>query len=85
MVLDQAGWQGSAALVVSGNITLAPLPPYSPELKPVSASSSTFKEEPPLAPAARRLRRHRRGRLQAWNRLVARLAASPRSIHIYGY
>jgi len=35
LVLDQAGWHGSAALRVPANITLIPLPPYSPELNPV--------------------------------------------------
>jgi transposase len=35
LVLDQAGWHGSAALLVPDNITLVPLPPYSPELNPV--------------------------------------------------
>jgi hypothetical protein len=35
LVLDQAGWHGSAALLVPNNITLVPLPPYSPELNPV--------------------------------------------------
>ena len=35
MVLDQAGWHGANALVVPANITLVPLPPYSPELNPV--------------------------------------------------
>ena len=35
MVLDQAGWHGSNGLIVPGNITLVPLPPYSPELNPV--------------------------------------------------
>lgn len=35
MVLDQAGWHGAKALVVPSNITLVPLPPYSPELNPV--------------------------------------------------
>jgi hypothetical protein len=35
MVLDQAGWHGSNDLVVPDNITLVPLPPYSPELNPV--------------------------------------------------
>ncbi|KAA0576157.1 IS630 family transposase [Azospirillum sp. B21] len=35
LVLDQAGWHGARALVVPGNITLVPLPPYSPELNPV--------------------------------------------------
>ena len=35
MVLDQAGWHGSSGLIVPANITLVPLPPYSPELNPV--------------------------------------------------
>ena len=35
MVLDQAGWHGSRALQVPNNVTLVPLPPYSPELNPV--------------------------------------------------
>ena len=34
MVLDQAGWHGAKALAVPANLTLAPLPPYSPELNP---------------------------------------------------
>ena len=35
LALDQAGWHGARALVVPDNITLVPLPPYSPELNPV--------------------------------------------------
>lgn len=35
MVLDGAGWHGSNALVVPANVTLVPLPPYSPESNPV--------------------------------------------------
>ncbi|WP_188052131.1 transposase [Azospirillum sp. Sh1] len=35
LVLDQAGWHGSRALVVLDNVTLVPLPPCSPELNPV--------------------------------------------------
>lgn len=35
MVLDGAGWHQSKALAVPENITLAILPPYSPELNPV--------------------------------------------------
>ncbi len=35
MVLDQAGWHGSNSLAVPANITLVPLPAYSPELNPV--------------------------------------------------
>ena len=35
MLLDGAGWHGARALVVPANVTLVPLPPYSPELNPV--------------------------------------------------
>ena len=35
LLLDQAGWHGSAELVVPPNITLLPLPPRCPELNPV--------------------------------------------------
>jgi len=34
LVFDGAGYHGAAALVVPGNITLIPLPPYAPELNP---------------------------------------------------
>ena len=35
LVLDRAGWHVSRRLAVPDNITLVPLPPYSPELNPV--------------------------------------------------
>ena len=35
LVLDGAGWHSGKTLRVPGNITLVPLPPYSPELNPV--------------------------------------------------
>ena len=35
VILDQAGWHGAKALRVPHNISLLPLPPYSPELNPV--------------------------------------------------
>ncbi|MCB9959179.1 MAG: transposase [Rhodospirillaceae bacterium] len=35
MVLDGAGWHDARALTLPDNITLVPLPPYSPELNPV--------------------------------------------------
>lgn len=35
VILDQAGWHGSANLVVPSAITLLPLPPRCPELNPV--------------------------------------------------
>jgi transposase len=35
LVLDGAGWHGAADLIIPDNLTLLPLPPYSPELNPV--------------------------------------------------
>jgi hypothetical protein len=35
LVLDGAGWHVSESLTVPANLTLVPLPPYSPELNPV--------------------------------------------------
>jgi DDE superfamily endonuclease len=35
LILDRAGWDVSEDLVVPANVTLVPLPPYSPELNPV--------------------------------------------------
>jgi hypothetical protein len=35
MPLDQAGWHGTQALVVPGNVTLVSLPPYAPQLNPI--------------------------------------------------
>ena len=44
MVLDQAGWHGAHELKVPANITLVPLPPYSPELNPVERVWEYLKE-----------------------------------------
>ena len=35
LILDGAGWHGSAGLVVPDKLSLLTLPPYSPELNPV--------------------------------------------------
>jgi transposase len=35
LVLDGAGWHVAKALAVPANVTLLPLPPYSPKLNPV--------------------------------------------------
>lgn len=35
VLMDQAGWHLSGTLAVPANITLVPLPPYSPELNPI--------------------------------------------------
>jgi len=40
LMLDQAGWHMSGALVVPANITLLPLPPKCPELNPVEAPAN---------------------------------------------
>jgi transposase len=44
MILDQAGWHGSNDLAVPVNITLIPLPAYSPELNPVERVCLYLKE-----------------------------------------
>jgi transposase len=71
MVLDQAGWHGARALRVPGNVTLLPLPPYSPELNPVERVWLYLKE---------RFLSHRlledytaivEAACRAWNRLTA--------------
>jgi len=43
LVLDQAGWHMSKGLKVPENITLLPLPPYSPELNPIERLWSWLK------------------------------------------
>jgi transposase len=35
LILDRAGWHVAHRLAVPANVTLVPLPPYSPELNPV--------------------------------------------------
>ena len=44
LVLDNAGWHTSHGLVVPENITLLPLPPYSPELNPMERLWSWIKQ-----------------------------------------
>lgn len=53
IIMDRAGWHTTEALVIPSNISLLPLPPYSPELNPMeqvwqklkhtSLSNRTFK------------------------------------------
>jgi DDE superfamily endonuclease len=71
MILDQAGWHGSNRLAVPANITLIPLPAYSPELNPVERVWLYLKE---------RFLSHRllddydavaEAACNAWNRLLA--------------
>lgn len=44
LVVDNAGWHDSEDLKVPSNITLLPLPPYSPELNPIENLWGYLKE-----------------------------------------
>jgi hypothetical protein len=44
MFLDQAGWHGAKALKVPDNVTLMPIPPYSPQLNPAERVWEYMKE-----------------------------------------
>ena len=64
LLLDRAGWHVARGLSVPANVTLLPLPPYSPELNPVERVwLAVLARALPLAPPARRVRRRARGRL----------------------
>ena len=71
VILDQAGWHGARALRVPDNISLLPLPPYSPELNPVENLWQFLKHNFLNARIFDDLRRHRR-------RLLRRLEPPPR-------
>ena len=45
VVLDGAGWHGSARLKVPDNIVLVPLPPYAPELNPCEQLWDIIKDD----------------------------------------
>jgi len=71
LVLDGAGWHGSRGLVVPANVTLVPLPPYSPELNPVERVWLYLRERflsPRVFPDYRAIVD---ACCEAWNRLVA--------------
>jgi transposase len=71
MFLDSAGWHVANALEVPGNITLSPIPAYSPELNPVERvwlylkerflSHRLYGDYPDIVDAI----------CKAWNRLTA--------------
>jgi transposase len=50
LVLDRAGWHGSPRLEVAANVTLVPLPPYSPELVWGFACQALRIAAPPFRP-----------------------------------
>ena len=71
LILDGAGWHGSAELEVPDNITLLKLPPYSPELNPMEniwqylranwLSNRVFEDYNAIVDAG----------CEAWNKLIA--------------
>ena len=71
VILDQAGWHGGNALIVPENLTLLPLPPYSPELNPIENLWQFLTPQLPQRPRLRRLPSGRRC-------LLRRLEPSPR-------
>ena len=52
LVLDGAGWHDARALTVPGNLTLVPLPAYSPELNPVERIWLYQTQRRPVDPVA---------------------------------
>jgi DDE superfamily endonuclease len=71
LVLDRAGWHGARALAVPPNVTLVPLPPYSPELNPVERVWLYLRERFLSLPVFRDYRAIVDACCDAWNRLVA--------------
>jgi transposase len=71
MVLDQAGWHGAKALAVPANVTLAPPPPYSPELNPVEWIWDWLRENDLSLRVFDDLDAVEEACCEAWNKLVA--------------
>ena len=71
LVLDGAGWHGARALAVPANVTLVPLPPYSPELNPVERVWLYLRERVLSLRVFADYRAIVDACCTAWNRLVA--------------
>ena len=71
LVLDRAGWHGARALAVPANVTLVPLPAYSPELNPVERVWLYLRERFLSLRVFRDYRAIVEACCDAWNRLVA--------------
>ena len=71
LVLDGAGWHGAEALVAPANVTLVPLPPYSPELNPVERVWLYLRERFLSLRVFAGYRAIVDACCEAWNRLVA--------------
>jgi transposase len=71
LVLDGAGWHVARGLVVPPNVTLVPLPPYSPELNPVERVWLHLRERYLSLRVSPDYRAIVDACCTAWNRLVA--------------
>ena len=71
LVLDGAGWHVGEDLAVPANLTLVPLPPYSPELNPVERVWLYLRERFLSLRVFRDYRAIVDACCVAWNRLVA--------------
>ena len=71
LVLDGAGWHSSKALRVPANVTLVPLPAYSPELNPVERVWLYLKERFPSHRLLADYDAITDAACIAWNRLAA--------------
>jgi hypothetical protein len=71
LLLDRAGWHGAGRLAVPENVTLLPLPAYSPELNPVERVWLYLRERFLSLRVFRDYRAIVDACCAAWNRLVA--------------
>ena len=71
LILDRAGWHVARGLAVPANVTLVPLPPYSPELNPVERVWLYLRERFLSLRVFRDYRAIVDACCDAWNRLVA--------------
>jgi hypothetical protein len=68
LVLDGAGWHGAASLAIPDNLTLLPLPSYSPELNPVENVWQYLRQNPAQLARLARLPSHPRDLLPGLER-----------------
>jgi transposase len=71
LVLDGAGWHGARALAIPPNVTLVPLPAYSPGLNPVERTWLHLRERFLSLRVLADYRAIVDACCIAWNRLVA--------------
>jgi hypothetical protein len=71
LILDRAGWHGAKELNVPANVTVVPLPPYSPQLNPVERVWLDLRERCLSLRVLKDYRAIVDACCAAWNRLAA--------------